>query len=160
MRCVCARTLTPQPRQVVLGPAVPGKTGAREIGQDKLTYHGGALSLAPVHAQLRDYFVLQSITVAVSMFRLLKYLALNPIFGGLVETFIIIKMQLVQFVLIVCALNVGFAYMAVLLFGDVLQVSPGRPCQLYCGVFAASSVACLLPCGAFLHARLARTKRP
>lgn len=134
MSCVCARTLTPHPRQVVLGPAVPGKTGAREIGQDRLTYHGGALSLAPVHAQLRDYFVLQSITVAVSMFRLLKYLALNPIFGGLVETFIIIKMQLLQFVLIVCALNVGFAYMAVLLFGDVLEVNP-----------ASLTVACLLP---------------
>lgn len=101
---------------------MPGKPGAREIGRDKLTYYGGALSLAPVQAQLRDYFVLQSITVAISMFRLLKYLALNPLFGGLIETFIIVKMQLVQFVLIVCTLNVGFAYMAVLLFGDVMQV--------------------------------------
>jgi len=45
--------------KVELGPAVPGKTGAREVGLDKLTYYSGALSLAPVAAQLQAYFVLQ-----------------------------------------------------------------------------------------------------
>ena len=37
---------------------------------------------------VQGYFVLQSITVAISMFRLLKYLGLNPLFGGLVETYV------------------------------------------------------------------------
>ena len=54
------------------------------------------------------------------MFRLLKYLAVNPLLGGLIETFIIVKVQLLQFLVIVVACNVAFAYMGVLMFGDVL----------------------------------------
>jgi len=106
--------------KVELGPAIPGKDGARDIALDSLSYYGGPLSLAPVQVQLRDYFVMQAIIVGLSMFRLLKYLAFNPLFGGIIETFIIIKVQLVQFIIIICSCNVGFAYMANMMFGHEL----------------------------------------
>jgi hypothetical protein len=106
--------------KVKLGPSVDGKAGARDITKDTMTYFDGPLSLAPAHVQQRDYFIIQSLTVGLSMFRLLKYLAVNPLLGGLIETFIIVKVQLLQFLVIVVACNVAFAYMGVLMFGDVL----------------------------------------
>ena len=51
-------------------------------GPKKNRYYDGPLSLAPVQVLLRDYFVVQAIVVGLSMFRLLKYLAFNPLFGG------------------------------------------------------------------------------
>ena len=63
----------------------------------------------------------QALTIALSMLRLLKYLGVNPIFAGLVQTLVLMKMQLLQFVLVACACCIAFAYMGVLMFGHALQ---------------------------------------
>jgi len=107
---------------VDLGPMLAAdKSGAREIGMDQLSLYGSSISLAPVYSQLRDYFCIQAVCIAISVFRMLKYFAVNPVFGGLIQTFVIVKMQLVQFIFFICICNVGFAYMGVLMFGEKIS---------------------------------------
>ncbi len=106
---------------VNLGPPTPGKAGMRDVALDQLSYDQGPLSLAPSRSQLRDYFVVQAIVVGLSLFRVLKYLGASSMFGGLVETFLLVKFQLLQFIIIVSTCNIGFAIMGVILFGDGLS---------------------------------------
>mmetsp|Transcript_67679 Transcript_67679/g.141089 ORF Transcript_67679/g.141089 Transcript_67679/m.141089 type:complete len:691 (+) Transcript_67679:122-2194(+) len=104
---------------VELGPT--GDEGQRFMLQDKLVYKETSLSLAGVRSLLRSYYACQAITLMITLLRLLKYMTVNPLLGSLVETFVIMKVQILQFILVVALSNTAFAYMGYILFGDAVE---------------------------------------
>jgi len=114
--------------EVSLGPAPPAIAGnavtaqaLRDFQKDKLLMEGSAISLQNLANLERDYFAVQAITVMATLLRFLKYFQMSPILGGLLETLMIVKVNLLQFILTIVTCNIAFAYMGYILFGDSLE---------------------------------------
>ena len=133
-----------------LGPAaqnVAGTPTGRDVTRDTLTIEGQPLSLAPLRGNLELYWNLQSVTMMIVMMQVtpnlsmqlyefmksqflqnsclaamqfFKYMAFNSFLGTLVETFMIVKTVILQYIIIVVISNVGFAYMGYCMFGHAL----------------------------------------
>eukprot|EP00960_Hanusia_phi_P026785 746463-Hanusia_phi.AAC.9 len=104
--------------KVQLGPIVEGTR--RDVSLDTLQMHNTTLSLMPSSYNNNNYFVVQSFTVLITLLRFLKYMAMSTVTAGLIETFLVMKVYLLQYIIVVCVCNVGFAYVGYILFGHEL----------------------------------------
>ncbi|EKX37803.1 hypothetical protein GUITHDRAFT_116110 [Guillardia theta CCMP2712] len=104
--------------KVQLGPIIEG--ARRDVSLDMLQMHNTTLSLMPAAYNSNNYFVVQSFTVLLTLMRFLKYMAMSTMTAGLIETFLVMKVYLLQYIILVCVCNVGFAYVGYLLFGHAL----------------------------------------
>lgn len=128
---------------------VAGDPAGRDVSQDTLTIDGQPPSLAPLRGNLEIYWNLQSFTMMIVMMQaslsllmhratfpfffqrpdsdlwclmlqFFKYMAFNSFLGTLVETFMVVKTVILQYIIIVVISNVGFAYMGYCMFGHAL----------------------------------------
>lgn len=89
--------------------------------QDTLTMGGQPLSLAQLRMNLEAYWNLQAFTLMLVMMQFFKFLAVNSFLGTLVETFMVVKTIILQYIVIVVISNVGFAYMGYCMFGHAME---------------------------------------
>ncbi len=106
---------------VKLGPsltATAGTTTQRDVLKDTMDMFGQSPNLWSIRAKQEVYWVAQSFTLLLVLLRLLRYLAVNSYLGAIMESFVVMKTTLLQFIIIVCAGNTAFAYMGYIMFGQ------------------------------------------
>lgn len=107
---------------IALGPSQVG-AGAdqRLVLRDTMDLHGQSVNLWSIRVKNDIYWAAQSCTLLIVLARLLKYLAVNSFLGTLVESFVVMKTALLQYLIMVVASNIAFAYMGYCLFGHGMK---------------------------------------
>ncbi len=109
---------------VALGPATASTAGTssqRDVIKDTMDTFGQTPNLWSIRAKQEVYWVAQSFTLMLVLMRMLRYLAVNSYLGAIMESFVVMKTTLLQYIIIVCAGNTAFAYMGYIMFGQTMK---------------------------------------